>query len=112
MVAIGDDELEAIAAFVGKPTSELRGSLGLTYNDGDLQLTLRGNVCPFLENDRCRIQPVKPRQCRTYPFWPEIAFDDRDWQAEREYCPGIGIGPDWSAQQIADMISLLEQGES
>lgn len=49
--------------------------------------------CTFLGNDnRCRIYPVRPRQCRTYPWWPEIIEHKRDWNAEAQRCEGINRG--------------------
>jgi uncharacterized protein len=31
----------------------------------------KGKCCIFLENCECKIQPVKPQQCGTFPFWDE-----------------------------------------
>ena len=53
----------------------------------------RGGRCVFLGPDnRCRIYRVRPRQCRTYPFWPELA-DRRVWRREARRCEGIGRMP-------------------
>jgi uncharacterized protein len=49
--------------------------------------------CIFLAKDgRCRIYPVRPVQCRTYPFWPELAGNRRAWQLEARRCEGINRG--------------------
>ncbi len=48
--------------------------------------------CVFLdEGGRCRIYTVRPRQCRTYPFWPGL-LNVRAWRAEAMRCEGIGRG--------------------
>lgn len=48
-------------------------------------------TCPFLENKKCSIYPKRPAHCRTFPFWPEYAEENK-WQALALICPGIGKG--------------------
>jgi len=36
---------------------------------------------------------VRPQQCRTYPFWPEIVETRGAWQEEARRCEGMGRGP-------------------
>ena len=53
----------------------------------------RGGLCRFLRPDGCSIHPVKPTQCRAFPFWPELVRSARGWRKTAKYCPGIGKGP-------------------
>lgn len=53
----------------------------------------RGSQCHFLLPTGCSIHPAKPTQCRTFPFWPELVENRREWRAAARYCPGIGTGP-------------------
>lgn len=49
--------------------------------------------CPFLTAQlHCRVYPVRPRQCRSYPFWPEVLASRGAWNAEARRCEGIGQG--------------------
>jgi len=49
--------------------------------------------CPFLGRDnRCRVYAVRPRQCRTYPWWPELIENGKDWQDEARRCEGMNRG--------------------
>lgn len=49
--------------------------------------------CAFLGDDnRCRVYPVRPRQCRTYPWWPELIESKRDWAEEARRCEGMNRG--------------------
>ena len=48
-----------------------------------------GASCPFLSGGRCSVHPVRPEQCRTYPFWPETLASPGSWQVESRHCEGI-----------------------
>ncbi len=69
--------------------------------------TPREGRCHFLREDGCSIHPVKPAQCRIFPFWPELVESRREWQKTGAYCPGIGKGPlvqiETARKEAADM---------
>jgi uncharacterized protein len=52
-----------------------------------------GSQCHFLQNGGCAIHPVKPVQCRLFPFWPELVESRQEWRATGRWCPGVGQGP-------------------
>jgi len=52
----------------------------------------RESQCHFLREGGCSIHPVKPTQCRIFPFWPELTDDKREWRKTAAWCPGIGKG--------------------
>lgn len=45
--------------------------------------------CVFLKGKGCTIYPVRPTQCRTFPWWPENLESEEDWQEASSYCEGI-----------------------
>lgn len=48
-------------------------------------------VCVFLDEatNACSIYPVRPLQCSTYPWWPEL-MPTGAWKAEQQHmCEGI-----------------------
>ncbi len=49
--------------------------------------------CLFHEEGRCRIHPIKPVQCRVFPFWPEIIETAEAWNETATRCPGMNKGP-------------------
>jgi uncharacterized protein len=53
----------------------------------------RDRQCPFLLSGGCSIHPVKPTQCRLFPFWPELVESGKAWREAGSWCPGIGQGP-------------------
>lgn len=48
--------------------------------------------CVFLENKKCKIYPVRPVQCRTFPWWPAILSSPTSWEWAKSNCPGICPG--------------------
>lgn len=56
--------------------------------------------CVLLTPAGCGIYTVRPRQCRTFPFWDMNTSSPRSWQAAGGRCPGIGQGELYSRQQI------------
>lgn len=61
---------------------------------GELVAAVReDDCCVFLDADgQCRVYAVRPVQCRTYPFWPEVAGSALAWQREARRCEGINRG--------------------
>lgn len=50
--------------------------------------------CVFLTRDAegksgCRIYPVRPMQCRTWPFWDDNLKSPSAWQRASGRCPGM-----------------------
>ncbi len=48
--------------------------------------------CAFLRDGGCAIHEVKPIQCATFPYWPELLVSHRTWHGAGQRCPGIGKG--------------------
>ncbi len=76
--------------------------------DADTEsLVMPGGRCVFLDAaNRCRIYRVRPRQCRTYPFWPELVTRAAHWRLEARRCEGIGRG---AVVPLARIERLLRQ---
>ena len=56
--------------------------------------------CIFLRGKQCGVYNGRPTQCRTWPFWPEV-MNARTWKKEvSAFCPGIGKGRLWTAEEI------------
>ena len=61
---------------------------------GDLVLASAPDErCIFLDGDgKCRVYAVRPVQCRSYPFWPELIASAAAWNREARRCEGINQG--------------------
>ncbi len=60
--------------------------------------------CIFLEKNgdakRCRIYPVRPGQCRTWPFWSGNLAGSDAWDQATRRCNGVNQGRHYSFEQI------------
>lgn len=72
--------------------------------DGLYELKYTGKDCPFLEENKCLVYQARPWQCRTWPFWPEN-MAQAIWDKEvAPYCPGVGKGKLYSAEEIEEIL--------
>ena len=83
------------------------GELWFEEFDGTYRVPVpKGQGCPFLDEGKCTVHAIRPEQCRTYPFWPEILTSPRDWKAESKYCEGIsGEGDHYDLMRIAKILN-------
>jgi Fe-S-cluster containining protein len=66
-----------------------------------------GGRCVFLGKDnRCRIYAVRPLQCRTYPFWPEVVKSRASWRQEARRCEGMDQGRVIPLTRIRAMLAM------
>ena len=95
VVWLSEEELEAIADYLGKSTGEVQ-LLHTRLFGHRLSLTEFANGdCTFFDpkSRRCTIYPVRPRQCRSWPFWNSNLQSPETWKATQRECPGAGKGP-------------------
>ncbi len=48
----------------------------------------------------CGVYPVRPNQCRTWPFWTGNLRSPEEWKRTARKCPGINRGRFYSFEQI------------
>jgi uncharacterized protein len=48
----------------------------------------------------CAVYPVRPLQCRTWPFWPENLSSPKVWQMAAKRCHGMNGGRSFTLEQI------------
>ncbi|MDD5454608.1 MAG: YkgJ family cysteine cluster protein [Candidatus Ratteibacteria bacterium] len=56
--------------------------------------------CIFLRDNCCAIYDVRPKQCRTWPFWISSLSTNDAWEKATENCPGINNGCLYSFEEI------------
>jgi Fe-S-cluster containining protein len=74
-------------------------------SDGMYELKYTDKDCPFFTDNLCSVYKARPWQCRTWPFWPEN-MNEAVWEREvAPYCPGVGRGRLYSAEEISDILA-------
>ena len=71
IVRVSDGEIARIAAYLGMAEDDFIANETEIAPDrkGLVLKSLPDGACAYLdENNRCRINPVKPEKCRTFPF--------------------------------------------
>jgi len=105
-VWVTPDEIAAIAKHLGIPQADVRRKYVRRAGRRYSLVERPGNKdCIFLFDDpdggrKCLIYPVRPTQCRTWPFWPGNLNRPIDWSLASVRCPGINRGPLHSYEQI------------
>lgn len=99
------EEIRRIAAYLERDDEwlppEMLRRVGFKYS-----LTEKANGdCVFLTNigkgkRGCSIYPVRPLQCRTWPFWTGNLKSSNTWAEAGEMCPGMNNGQHYDFVQI------------
>jgi len=99
-----------LSRLLGMSAAELRRRF-LAKTQGLVHIKDPARDCIFLENNRCSVYDARPRQCRTWPFWPEN-MKRRVWENEiAPFCPGIGKGRLYSAAAIEAILGQEPEGD-
>jgi Fe-S-cluster containining protein len=98
-------EIRRISEYLGRSDAWLDRShlrrVGFRYSlterpDGD---------CIFLDRREdgstgCSIYPVRPLQCRTWPFWNQNLWNEGSWNDAHTKCPGMNRGKQYTFEEI------------
>lgn len=107
-VWVDDQELAAIAAYLGEPVEEVKALYTRWTTRGR---TLRENAngdCVFYDRQAgCTIYPTRPPQCRTWPFWESNVATPESWQQTCAICPGSGQGDLIPAEEITRRLKVI-----
>lgn len=106
-VAVQPQEQRRICDFLGLSWDWFRRRYIVRVDARTEGLRLERGRCVFLDGEhRCKIYRVRPVQCRTYPFWPELIATKTAWRNETRRCEGIDQG---AVTPIAKIKRLLKK---
>jgi len=98
-------EIARLAVFVAMDTEEVHGRyLRRVGRRTTIIEQRRTRDCVFLtktgRGQGCAIYPVRPNQCRTWPFWTTNLRTADDWNMAGLRCPGINRGRFYTFEEI------------
>lgn len=110
VVWVNDEEIEQIAEHLDKPIGEIRLMHTRPYPGGVSLTEFANGDCTFLDPQtrRCTIYPVRPRQCRTWPFWNSNLESESAWNEAGATCPGINGGDLVRIEEIEVQAAVID----
>jgi len=104
-----DAELEAIAAFRKESVDQLT-QLYTRKAKGRITLKEMANGdCVFFDRTLgCTVYPVRPAQCRTWPFWESNLESPQTWERTESVCPGSGQGELIPLEEISRRVKVIK----
>ena len=108
-VWVTDEELAALAKYRGEPVEEVIG-LYTRKSRGRRTLKEKANGdCVFYDRQKgCTVYPVRPAQCRTWPFWESNVETPEAWDRTTRVCPGAGTGDVIPAEEITRRLKVIK----
>jgi len=106
-------------SFTQAELKAMSGSLGISEGEflrlyswkkyGGISLREKSNYdCVFLHMDNgkisCNIYSVRPAQCRTFPFWPDVLINKLSWDKYSKSCPGMNHGSFHNYEEISGIV--------
>lgn len=97
-VWVNEEETRRMAAFLNIDVTDFATRYVRAAHRRKSLIEYRNGDCVFLERDgkgkaRCSIHPVRPLQCRTWPFWQSNLASQDEWGHASKNCPGMNRGP-------------------
>lgn len=90
-VWVTETEADKIAELLGLSVEDFKKQY-LRVVDGRWSLIEKEGPdydCIFLKEKKCVIYPVRPKQCRTFPWWKGVLSSEENWKSTANYCEGI-----------------------
>jgi Fe-S-cluster containining protein len=108
-VWVTEQEIQAIADYRGETVTQTHGWYTRPV-DHRRSLRERPNGdCIFWDRvEGCTIYPVRPAQCRTWPFWESNVHTPEAWNQTRQTCPGAGQGDLISVEEITERLKVIK----
>ncbi len=102
-IYVDKSELSSIAKFLKITVKDFKKKYLYPFKNSFSIREHSDGRCFFYE-DGCRIYPVRPGQCSSYPFWFTNLRSEKNWQSVSETCRGVGQGRLHSKKKILGIV--------
>lgn len=108
-VWVNEEEEHAIAGLLGEDHARFVAFYTRRLPRGRSLREQANGDCVFWDADKgCTIYAVRPRQCRTWPFWESNVETPARWDDTCAVCPGAGSGELVSAEEITRRMKVIK----
>lgn len=104
VIYVNESEIRSISDFLNMDMESFKQQHLYPFND---RFSIREHAdgrCLFFD-EGCKIYPVRPTQCRTFPFWFQNLRSEKKWHAIKKECPGIGKGRHYGKKEILEILN-------
>ena len=88
-VYVSPRQVERLRRYLGRSERAFRREYLTKDENGETVLKLESNGDCVFWDQGCTVYEARPRQCRTFPFWPENLESPEAWSALKVFCHGI-----------------------
>ena len=103
-VYVSPRQIERIAKHLELDVRTFKKRFVTTDENDEVVLTLGPEGDCVFWRDGCTIYPARPRQCRTFPFWPENLESRESWESLKVFCHGIDQGRLYPVSEIGSVL--------
>jgi len=108
VVWVNDEELAALSAKLGEPLDEVTAVYTcIVHGQRTLREKANGDCVFFDRKQGCTVYTVRPRQCRTWPFWESNLESPESWNAMARGCPGANQGDVIPLEEITRRMKVI-----
>ena len=100
-IYVSAEEIDALARHFQLSVARFTAQYLYPYQDSYSIGEHADGRCLFFD-EGCRIYPLRPHQCRSFPFWFSNLRSENRWRDVARQCPGIGRGRRYSRDQILE----------
>jgi len=108
-VWVNKAEIEAMASLLGLEVEKFESRYVRQVGIRKSLVEFPNGDCVFFDNQSrgCQVYEVRPRQCRTWPFWASNLRTPETWQRTCRDCPGADHGPLVSLPEIRARLEVM-----
>lgn len=109
-VWVEDADIRRIADYLARGEAEIRVMHARPVSGRTSLVEFVNGDCTFFDSEtrRCRVYPVRPVQCRTWPFWKPNLESPEAWESTQRECPGAGKGRRVPLDELMAMLGEVE----
>src|SRR4051794_15739050 len=109
-VWVNNEEIVALAAAVGVGVEVFEDQYVRRVGARKSLKELPNGDCVFLDGQtrKCTVYGVRPRQCRTWPFWDSNLKTPEHWKQTCAVCPGSGRGRLYQLEEIESQRKVMK----
>ncbi len=106
-VWVNEEEVARISHYRGETVEQSNVYTRQVGRRRSLREKANGDCIFYDRAEGCTIYPVRPRQCRTWPFWESNVITPEAWRQTCKVCPGSGQGELIPAEEITRRVNAI-----